>query len=214
MDFLELIVVSDKVYKFLNKNKIKSNYLPAYVPPKISCRSSLETKYILFAVYKATRQNLIDIYGFDMVMKLVKKISHKYKMLFLVGNKSESDLEFLEATIEEYQNVENIELIFNQRITDFLPKVDCLVRPNRRDGYGVSLQEALEFGVIPLASDVCRRPKGTLTFKNDSFDDFYNKFQVIDKMTLDEKNRILSNKEDLNYHLQLIEIYKSHLLGE
>ncbi len=52
---------------------------------------------------------------------------------------------------------------------------DLMVRPTYRDGYGISVAEALHFGCPAIASDVCRRAKGAIIFKNRDFDDLIEK---------------------------------------
>ena len=62
-------------------------------------------------------------------------------------------------------------------------KVDLFLRPTNTDGFGISLAEAIHFGTLAIASDVCPRPEGTILFKNRDFNDLFTKV-----------NKILKNK--------------------
>jgi hypothetical protein len=49
---------------------------------------------------------------------------------------------------------------------------DIVIRPTNADGDSLSIREALYFQKPIIASDVVKRPTGTITFKTRNFDDF------------------------------------------
>lgn len=205
---LKLISVSHNLNNHLNKQGIKSVFLPAYVPPcsveEIKIKHS--KKLILFSVWKFNEQLANEIYNVPLAFDYLNRNKQKYKMLFMVGSKSDSDDKYLQKLIHKYQISNNITIIYNQSLVSYLNNCEFLLRPNFSDGYGVSIQEALDLGVPALASDVCERPKGTLVFKNNDIEDLSSKIEYIENTPL--KN-ILQKRENLDYHFQLIEIYKT-----
>jgi glycosyltransferase involved in cell wall biosynthesis len=128
-------------------------------------------------------------------------------MTFML-NKTSSDLDYLQNLINEYGLQNHIDLIYDKQIVDYLPNFKFLVRTNNSDGYGVSLQEAMDLGVPAIGSDTCERPKGTILFKTGDLSDLSKKINEVVKS--DAKN-FINQKESLTYHTQLIEYYKEFL---
>jgi glycosyltransferase involved in cell wall biosynthesis len=126
----------------------------------------------------------------------------------MVGNKLDSDEKYLQKLISKYGIDNNIKVIYDENLVNYLNNCAFLMRPNLSDGYGVSIQEALDLGVPAIASDVCERPKGAILFKNNDIENLSLKIKSLNRIPLE---RILKEKEDLDYHLQLIEIYKTSI---
>ena len=212
--YLKLLVVSDKVHNVLDQHEITNTYLPAYVPPKNTPQNVVphhEELQIAFAIHRITKDNLNNVYGFDLALKLLSKSNRSYKLLMFIGDKSKSNLDFFKQTINKYGKNVNIEIFYEKNLTNYLSDIDILLRPNRRDGYGVSLQEALEFKVIPIASNVCQRPKGTILFETESGKDFEEKFNKICSLSIEEKQILFKDLKPLEHHLKLIDLYKKLL---
>lgn len=55
-----------------------------------------------------------------------------------------------------------------------LSVVDCYLRPNSKDSFGIAVADAIEFGKSVIASDVCTRYKGAFLFDYRDISEFYN----------------------------------------
>jgi len=162
----------------------------------------------LFSVWKFNKKLAHEIYNVPIAFEYLRRNKDKYSMLFMIGNKSNSDLLYLEQLIEDYDIKDSVNLIFDENLIDYVNNCVFLLRPNVSDGYGVSLQEALDLGVPAIASDVCERPKGAILFKNNDIDDLSQK---IESAMSTPVNVIVKQKETLTYHIQLINLYQSFL---
>jgi hypothetical protein len=209
--FLKLIVVSDRVHALLTREKISGLHIPAYIPNVSFHRVELtaEKKLFMYSVFVGTKANLLDIYGFDIALRLLKKFRTEYKMLFMLGNKERSDVKYIERTISEEGLQEDIEIIYNCNLVSYINNCEFILRPNRQDGYGISLQEALDQDIIAIASDVCMRPKGTITYEN--FEDLVGIVSDLNVLSKDEKMKLLLKKDRVDSSAQLVEIYRENL---
>ncbi len=209
-NYLNLLVVSDNVYDFLKIHGIKCNYLPAYVPPRPKPTILVESDKLIFmySVYRATKTNLNTIYGFDIALNILVHFKERLNMLFLIGHKEKSDIQLVEKMIAEKDIKENVMLVYNSDIISYIKNCIFLLRPNRKDGYGISLQESMEMNVLAIASNVCKRPNGTIIFNN--FNELISLIEKGLRFTVEEKQKIIETRSELTYHLQLIDIYKSY----
>jgi len=206
-----IISVSNKVHDKLSTLGLNSIYLPAYVQPSEVHKHNIpinNRKYFLFSTWKIEKKLSIDIYNIPLIFEFLKKNKQNFKMLFLIGNKEISDLDYLNEMIDKYGLKEDIVVMFNKNIVDYVHNCEFLIRTNLEDGYGVSLQEAMDLGVPAIASDVCTRPKGTVLFKSADLNDMTDKIKYVVSV---DKKEILKDKEDLDYHYQLIDFYKKIL---
>jgi glycosyltransferase involved in cell wall biosynthesis len=204
---LQLISVSKKLNDFLESKKIPSFHLPAYVPPSnVDCKEVEDSNELfLFSVWKLNRKLAEEIYNVPLAFEFLRKNKENLTMLFMVGNKLGSNLDYLEEIMSKYGVKDNLKVVFDENLVDYVHNCRFLLRPNKSDGYGVSLQEALDLGIPAIASDVCVRPKGTLLFENDNLKDMTNK---INQVLNSQKENFLKEKEDLKYHTELIQLYK------
>ena len=83
-----------------------------------------------------------------------------------------------------------------------MEKSDLVIRATNTDGDALTVREALYLNKPVIASDVVKRPKGTILFKNRDSDDLYKK--IIE--TLNKKIEPL-NKENIDY----LNLYKKIL---
>lgn len=209
--YLELFVVSDKLYDFLNDSSVRCKYLPAYVPPEVTEFIHLHSNrpLFLYSVFRATKENISSTYGFDIALDMLVRFKKEFNMLFLIGDKARSDIEVLERMLKEKEVEENVIIVYNSELVSYVKNCSFILRPNRKDGYGISLQEALDMSVLAVASSVCKRPEGTLTYG--SFDELVEIVKKILTLNDEEKFEILSRRQRLEYHIQLIKIYKLYL---
>lgn len=206
--YSELITVSKNLSDFLTERKILNTLIPAYVPPakiepKILPKST--KKYFGYSVWKVNREIGTKTYNIELAFRLLSKIQDHYQMLFLIGTEAESDKSYLDELISKYSTQNSITIKYECSLVEYLPNCQFFLRTNNVDGYGVSLQEALYLNVPAIASNVCIRPKGTILFQKDELSD------LLDKVNNIEKYWDIDSIEALNYHLQLVELYKKHL---
>lgn len=206
---LTLISVSKNLNGYLSENNINSIFLPAYVPPSNSSEHRREVEdyksdLFLFSVWKFTPKLANDVYNGPLVFEFLKGKKEKFTMLFMIGTKEGSDLDYLEKMLISYNIKDNVKLVFDENLVDYVHNCKFLVRPNLMDGYGVSIQEAMDLGVPAIASNVCERPKGTILFENNDLDDFSKKIEYVLNTP---KQELLIEKEELIYHRKLIDLY-------
>ena len=205
---ISLISVSKNLNDYFKNNGIKSIFLPAYVPPQTSLKSKIDSEsysghLFLFSVWKFDKKLANEVYNVPLIFEFLSKHKKDFTMLFMIGSKSNSDLKYLEVLLSKYGIHNNIKVLFNENLVDYIHNCKFLVRPNLHDGFGVSIQEALDLGVPAIASDVCQRPKGAILFNN-SLEDLEDKIDLVLNTPVES---ILSKKETLSYHNQLINIY-------
>ncbi len=206
-----IISVSEKLNNKLLSIGLNATYLPAYVKP-VGINKQSVTKsnrnYFLFSTWKIDKRLSEEIYNVPLIFEFLKENKQEFIMLYMIGNKASSDLEYLNDLIAEYGLKDDIVLLFDKQLIDYLHNCKFLIRTNLEDGYGVSLQEAMDLGVPAIASNVCTRPKGTILFNNNDIQDLTQKI----KYTITTDSAFLvSQKEELKYHQELVELYKSYL---
>ncbi|WP_410006576.1 glycosyltransferase family 4 protein [Aequorivita nionensis] len=208
---MDIISVSENLNDLLVKNEINSIFLPAYVPPSNVNFVPLEGDGridFLFSMWKFNEHNANGTYNTPLIFEFLSKNKHTYRMLFLIGDELESDRSYLNKLLEEYDIVDSVIVLYGKNLVDYVQNCRFLLRTNRIDGYGVSLQEAMDLGVPALATSVCTRPKGTVLFKNDDLEDMKQKINYV----ISQKPKdLLRHKEELTDHLKLLKIYKNNL---
>lgn len=121
-----------------------------------------------------------DLYGLDLCIELVARLKEYFPQVGLIFALADSsNVEYLnkiDQRIEELDIKKNVYFLTGQKeLWPLFKRADIMVRPTNTDGDAVSIREALYFGCPAVASDVCRRPEGTLLFKNRDLNDFYQK---------------------------------------
>lgn len=204
-----LISVSKNLSFFLKEKEIENNWLPAVVPAgkinEIRLEKIQKKNYFLYSVWKIDRNTTDSIYNLELALKLLSNIKNEFHMLFLIGTEVDSDKEYLSTLIEKYSVIDSITLIYEGNLINYLNNCNFFLRTNNIDGYGVSIQESLDLKVPAIASDACIRPKGTILFKKNNYEDLYDKVINIKNYW----NESIIEKTD--YHIQLIELYKKFL---
>jgi len=187
----------------LGVNNKNLSYIPAFISPieseqdfnniPQSVRDFIEdSKFLISANGWVRFYNNEDLYGLDMLIELVRKLKDRgYNVSLLIGllgtelenHNEKSYYEGLKNKINEY-NIQNYIMIFEVKDTEFYPilkKSKLFLRPTNTDGDAVSIREALYYKIPTIASDVVKRPEGTILFKTRDVDDLYKKaIDVID----------------------------------
>lgn len=116
-----------------------------------------------------------DLYGIDLLVSLAKELKDnriRARLLFVLLGAADQNAEErayygrMKQRIAK-QGLSDMFYWYEAAATELYPilkKSRLFIRPTRMDGYGVSVAEALHFGVPAIASDACARPQGTLLF--------------------------------------------------
>ncbi|MED5015709.1 glycosyltransferase family 4 protein [Paenibacillus chibensis] len=118
-----------------------------------------------------------DLYGLDLLVELMRTLSDQglpARLLFAMLGASEQSPDerayygLIQQRVRAYGLSDNV-YFYEASDTEFYPilqESSLFIRPTRLDGYGVSIAEALHYQVPAIASDVCKRPEGTLLFRS------------------------------------------------
>lgn len=196
----KIICVNPKIMNDLGCygiDKCKLAYIPAYSNPiedtndysKISkevWNFINGSSFLISANGQIRFYNNEDLYGIDMLIDLVKNLKNRGKniklVIALLGVEGQSQeekryyKEIQEQIIEGY--VQNDIYIYEVKDTEFYPilkKSNMFLRPTNTDGDAVSIREALYYKIPVIASDVVKRPEGTILFKTRDSNDLYDK---------------------------------------
>lgn len=125
----------------------------------------------------------VDLYGLDMCVEMVAALKESYPNVGLVFALAEvGDAGYfgeMRRRIEELGIKDNFFFLTGQReLWPLFRRADLMVRPTCSDAYGISVAEALHLGCPAVASDVCVRTPGTLTFANRDAEDFLRKCRL------------------------------------
>ncbi|HFK1545769.1 TPA: glycosyltransferase family 4 protein [Bacillus albus] len=213
----------------LGFNKEKIITLSAYINPieskedyeKIpsNIQEFIESKDFIICANGCVRfYNGQDLYGIDLLIDLVKELilnGRHVKLLFAVldvqgqNDHEKNYYEKLKRRINEY-GLDNQILLFEVKDTEFYPIVKrskLFIRPTNVDGFGVSIAEAIYYGIPAIASNVCKRPDGTIIFKSRDYQDLYKTVSDV----IDNYERYRKGVENIsvdNNGESLLKIYK------
>ncbi|MHA1757252.1 MAG: glycosyltransferase [Promethearchaeota archaeon] len=195
-------VVDPKIKSFIQNIGIKNKSIfikPAFLPPPLDEEQKIFNTFnselltfiesrnpIIIANASFLRiYNNIDLYGLDLCIELTYLLKKEFPRIgFIFALASDSfNKEYLnkkKMRIKELNIKKNFIFITGQKeIWPLFKKVDLMIRPTYRDSYGISIAEALYFGTPAVASNVCKRPSGTIIFENRNLQDLYNKSREI-----------------------------------
>lgn len=185
----ELILVGHHLKDYYRHHEIemppKVRVKTPFVPPLLDEEESILATYpeslniflkqksplIIVNAYKIIFHDGVDLYGFDMSIRLLEELRSEYPDMGLILALADSEDKKRLAIIEKEISAKGLEpsvyFLTNQKqLWPLFKKVDLMIRPTFRDGYGISVAEALYLGCPAIASDVCLRPQGTILFKN------------------------------------------------
>lgn len=166
--------------------------IAAYVPikeinPKPLTEHMMEylkshTQNIVFYARSFMYNEGVDVYGFDDALKLYADIVNNYNenigMIFCLSeDKNKNKIELLYSRARELGVYDRIywQIGAMDNINVLWKNVDVYIRPTSTDGDSVAVREVLAQGTKVVASDVCLRPDGVLTYKFADSKDFMNK---------------------------------------
>lgn len=156
-----------------------------------------------------------DLYGIDMCIDLIHRLNKNTEnvgLIFCLPNINNiSYFNKLEKSIKD-KKIEDNFLFVNEKMELYpiIKKSHLFLRPTNTDGYGVSIAEAIYYGIPAIASDVCIRHQGAILFKSRDMDDLYNKTREVIENYDSNKEKIKDIKFEDNA-LRLVEIYEECL---
>lgn len=114
------------------------------------------------------------VYGRELMFRALRQLAERMPgvglAVFGPGTHSEEFLRDARAHGVEGL-IENLGELEHAAALAVMARCDAFVRPTTHDGDAISVREALALGVPCVASDVCRRPSGTVTFQAGRADD-------------------------------------------
>ncbi len=156
----------------------------AAIPREVSDFMDGHKPVISASAFRVIIYEGIDRYGIDMCLELCASLKSVYPgigLVFCLPDTGDGRY-FREMKRRIAEKGITDSFLFHTAPGQFYPllmKSDILVRPTNTDSYGISVAEALYFGVPAIASDVCPRPAGTVLFKNRDVEDFIDRVKMV-----------------------------------
>jgi len=222
-------VNSDSKFVFIPNNKIF--VIPAFIPPtsdEIDIKQLPEFfhkirhkhKFLITAnAFRISFYNNEDLYGIDLSIELMKLlIDNGYKdigFIYVIPDIGDYDyFKKMQNLVKKYTLEDNF-YFYTKPVAypAVINMCNLFIRPTNTDGYGVSIAEAISLKKPAIASDVCKRPEGTILFKNRSIEDLYIK--TTDVINNYEEHRTkIENIEFEDNAEKILQVYKKILNGK
>lgn len=157
-----------------------------------------------------------DLYGIDMCVKLMKRLKQKYSdsvgLIFLLPQIDDKHyFKKINERIKKF-NIEKNFLFVTDKISMFpiIKMSSIFIRPTNSDGDAISIREAIDYKIPSIASDVVKRPEGTIVFKTREQGDFEdNVINVIDNYNYYREK--LRHINSIDYAEELFKLYVIYL---
>lgn len=195
----EFNVVEEKVIDYYLANNfeipVHTNIKNAFIIPPETDESSILESYddnlnlflqnrsplIIANAFKLFFYDNIDLYGLDLCVELTYKLKAYHDNLGFIF--ALSDDTYNQQYINQIKNKicelaleENFHFLTGSKeIWPLFKKVHLLIRPTNTDGDALSIREALHYNCPVVASNVCKRPNGTIYFRNRDINDLFEK---------------------------------------
>lgn len=213
----------------LNSEKIK--VIPAFIPPtpdetKVNQLPEFfhkirhKHKFLITAnASKISFYKNQDLYGIDLSIELMKQlINNGYKdigFIYIIPDIGDYDYFVkMQNLVKKYSLEDNFHFYTKPvAYPAVINMCDLFIRPTNTDGYGVSIAEAISLKKPVIASNVCKRPEGTILFKNRNIDDLYIKITDVINNYKEHRAKIESIEFEDNAE-KILEVYKKVLNGK
>ncbi len=167
--------------KLTNKVVIKE----AFLPPVLEKESALPAKILDWVkekkkqgfqvaaanAWRLKSHNGVDLYGLDLCIDSairLRAMGRKVAFIYVISDPN-GDLNVTEYVnrIKE-NNLEDIFYLHQSQISfiKLILETDIILRPTNTDGDALTVREGLHFNKPVVASDVTKRPEGTVLFNN------------------------------------------------
>jgi len=151
-------------------------------PPDVNRFVDQRHPLIIANAYRLAIYDGVDLYGLDMCVELVDGLNKTHPRLGLLFVLAEEDETRKEYFLEMNRRIDILGLkkyfhfmTGQKELWPLFKKAQLMVRPTFRDGFGISVAEALYFNCPAVASDAAERAKGTILFANRDGKDFLAK---------------------------------------
>lgn len=150
-----------------------SSYVkPLMSKPDIKFQQDIDRFYSLKPTFIASGSPT-STYNLDWCIQFIGERKQYQLALFVYGDGSER-CKIMEQVNNKYNN---IRIFWDQSEANFnyaLSKSFYYLRPNTIDSFGIAVADAVNYGVLVFASDVCPRFHGANTFKITTYEAFQN----------------------------------------
>jgi glycosyltransferase involved in cell wall biosynthesis len=230
----KIICVNPKTKKELldlGFNSKKIEIIPAFIPPtsdetdikklpEFFHKIRHKHKILITAnAFRISFYNNEDLYGIDLSIELMKLlIDNGYKdigFIYVIPDIGDYDyFEKMQNLVKKY-NFEEYFHFYTKPVAypAVINMCDLFIRPTNTDGDALSIREAILLKRPAIASNICKRPGGTILFKNRNVDDLYNKAIYVIENYTESKKQIESIEFEDNAE-KILEVYKKVLNGE
>lgn len=214
----------EQLLKFPVKIKSPIYVIPPYIPDLYSEDSNLSKdmqdyinhhkKIIVFYAHSFMKSDGKDVYGLEIALKVYSKLVKEYTDLGLIFCLAETkDSKRIAELHQMAINLQINDKIFWQigaidNMRSLWKEVHIYFRPTSTDGDSIAIREALDNGVIVIASNVTDRPDGVMIYNYNDIDDGIKKI----KKGLTMSRNIC--KPDMKYYNRLKSIYDKLLLNK
>lgn len=212
-----------------NSKKIK--VIPAFIPPN-SDETEVKQLPDFFHIIRHKHKFLItanasriafynneDLYGVDLSIELMKRLINKgYKdigFIYVIPDIDDYNyFEKMQKLVKKYNLEDNFHFYTKPVAYPAVINIcNLFIRPTNTDGDALSIREALLLKKPSIASDVGKRPEGTIIFKNRNIEDLYIK--ITDVINNHDKYRTkIENIEFEDNAKKVLEVYKEVLNGK
>jgi glycosyltransferase involved in cell wall biosynthesis len=193
------VAVSPEIKDKLMELKIpgrKISVVPAFIPPDTSGTNAAFAKesipafiWDFFAKYPrviaanggvGNLYNGSELYGLDLCVDSFIELAHDFPDLgyvYCITHVVDDSVVHAAKQKLASQGLSGRFLFVQEKIPFYplIEKAALFVRPTRSDGDAISVREALYLGTPAIASDVVKRPNGTVVFANGDAHDFAKK---------------------------------------
>jgi len=158
--------------------------LPHYLINEIEQAQARDAKILISNASRLDEYNGEDLYGVDLAINLMEHLSNRRDVIciFIVSSleKHADKFHFYQQQyIEKGLEASFLLLYENLSFPLLMQHADIVLRLTNTDGDSLTVREALELGVVPIASDVVQRPSGTVLYKNRDLQDLINKVEHV-----------------------------------
>ena len=220
----KIICVNERIandVKIKDKCIVKEAFLPPtnhhedVLPEEIN-RFLIQNRerFILCAnASKFVKFNGKDLYGLDQcieVAKLARKQKTQLSIIFVIGITDELNPLFQSYTreIADHSLGKFIKLYPKSlSFITLIQKCDVVLRPTLSDGDALTIREALFFNKVVIASDVVKRPQGTVLYKTGDALDLYKKIQELMASKITKDSSLTNNTEPTKYNDFYLQVY-------
>ncbi|MFS1918559.1 glycosyltransferase [Vibrio sp. 10N.286.45.E10] len=178
--FDKILVISQKQYDFMQRMGLshKCIFVDSYIPLKNELNLSIKNKTRVTRFIENYDKCLLGsgygkkIYCFDYLVDFSRDNPSVGLIIVLYGEFEKDVINFLKESALQLDNLILLDSLEESEFNSLLQHIDIYVRPNSVDSFGIACADAIMFGKLVVASDVCKRFEGVNTFKTNDYDDF------------------------------------------